>query len=159
MNFLHYSRDKLLAGTEIFGKYIDYCFDLKEKQAPKSKLILNKLWGALCQKKIKKHINDNNHAFVMSDKALLHGIKPFNEFKTIFEVSKTTSQYRSGWARLCPFLLAKGRVKISKLIEPYKEICIRCHTDSMNLIEQPKDIVLGSKLGDLVYEGMFTQTN
>lgn len=154
-NLLHYSRDKLLSGSEIFGSYIGYCFDLKEKKAPKSKSILNVLWGALSQKKIKKHINDNSNPIVISDTDILHGIKPFNDHKTIFEVSKMTSQYKSGWARIAPFLLAKGRVKISSLIEPYQDICIRCHTDSMNLIEQPPDIKLGDKIGDLVYEGKF----
>jgi hypothetical protein len=64
-----------------------------------------------------------------------------------------SSQYRTGWARICPFLLAKGRTTISKLIEPYQDICIRTHTDSMNLITQPDDIVLGSKIGDLCFEG------
>ena len=158
-NFLYYSRDKLLTGSEIFGEYIDYCFDLKEKKAPKSKSILNVLWGALSQKKIKKRINDNNDPIVISDTDILHGIKPFNDHKTIFEVSKMTSQYKSGWARIAPFLLAKGRVKISTLIEPYQEICIRCHTDSMNLMEQPPNIVLGDKIGDLVYEGVFNSNN
>ena len=70
-----------------------------------------------------------------------------------------TSQYKSGWARIAPFLLAKGRSKISSLIEPYQDICIRCHTDSMNLMEQPPNIVLGDKIGDLVYEGVFNSNN
>ena len=156
-NFLYYSRDKLLTGSEIFGEYIDYCFDLKEKKAPKSKSILNVLWGALSQKKIKKRINDNNDPIVISDTDILHGIKPFNDHKTIFEVSKMTSQYKSGWSRICPFLLAKARVKISTLIEPYQDICVRCHTDSMNLMEQPSDIVLSDEIGGLCYEGCFIQ--
>ena len=154
-NFLYYSRDKLLTGSEVFGQYVDYCFELKEKKAPKAKSILNVLWGALSQKKIKKRINDNSNPIVISDTDILHGIKPFNDHKTIFEVSKMTSQYKSGWARIAPFLLAKGRAKISSLIEPYQDICIRCHTDSMNLMIQPSDIKLGDKIGDLVYEGSF----
>jgi hypothetical protein len=154
-NFLYYSRDKLLTGNEIFGSYIDYCFDLKEKKAPRSKSILNVLWGALSQKKIKKHINDNSQPYIISDSDILHGIKPFNDHKTIFEVSKMTSQYKSGWARIAPFILAKGRSKISSLIEPYQDNCIRCHTDSMNLTVYPPDIKLSNELGGLCYEGSF----
>ena len=114
------------------------------------------MWGALCEKRIKKIHNNNNETYIIPDDCILHEIKPLNDNMTTFKVSKMQSQYKSGFARMAPFLLAKGRTKISKIIEPYKNICVRCHTDSMNLIELPTDIKLGDQLGDLVYEGFFT---
>jgi len=70
-------------------------------------------------------------------------------------------QFKLGWARIGPFLLAKGRTKISKLIEPYQDLCIRCHTDSMHLLEQPTDIKTGNNIGDLAFEDFvqFTATD
>ena len=51
------------------------------------------------------------------------------------------------------FLISKGKSIISKIIEPYKEICVRSHTDSMVVTKYPEGIITGNKLGELAYEG------
>ena len=66
--------------------------------------------------------------------------------------------YKYGYARLMPFLIAKGRVKISKIMEPYIETVIRCHTDGILFSEEPKGIVYGNNLGELVNEGFKKHT-
>jgi len=81
-NFLHYSRDKLLTGSEIFGPYIKFCFDLKQRKAPRAKQILNILWGSLCQKWTKKVISANDDMYDIPETTKLHGIKPYNNDKT-----------------------------------------------------------------------------
>jgi hypothetical protein len=151
-NFLHYSRDKLLTGNELFGRFIDCTFDLKQKKLPRAKAIINILWGALCEKLIKKHVLDNNEIYDIPDDNELVSIKPYNNKKIILKISNYDKQYKSGWARIAPFLLSKSRNLISKMIEPYKNICVRCHTDSMLLSEEPKNIKLGDNIGDLVFE-------
>ena len=51
VNFLHYTRDKCLVGTELFSQFIDLLFILKdEKKMKRAKSILNILWGALSEK-------------------------------------------------------------------------------------------------------------
>ena len=66
------------------------------------------------------------------------------------------AQYKSGFARLKPFLIARGRSNISKIMYPYKETVMRCHTDGFICSERPEGIITGMSLGDLVDEGMKT---
>jgi hypothetical protein len=42
---------------------------------------------------------------------------------------------------------------ISKIIEPYKLICVRSHTDSMLLTEEPVGLKTGNNIGEIAYEG------
>ena len=46
---------------------------------------------------------------------------------------------------------------ICGIMEPYKNIVKRCHTDGFILSELPNNIKVGSELGDLVYEGKTTE--
>ena len=58
-NFLYYSRDKCLAGSELFSEFVDLLFIIKESGIKRCKFILNILWGALCEKKkIKIHVKN-----------------------------------------------------------------------------------------------------
>jgi hypothetical protein len=51
--------------------------------------------------------------------------------------------------------MSQGRYLISKIIEPYKNIAIRCHTDGILLSDEPVGIKYGFGIGDLVDEGMY----
>ena len=66
-NFLYYSRDKLLVGTELFGNYVDLLFDLKQKGIDGSKSILNILWGALGECDQVKKILLNTTEYIIPD--------------------------------------------------------------------------------------------
>jgi hypothetical protein len=100
----------------------------------------------------KKHIVNHNDLYDIPDNNELVSIKPYDNKNVIVKISNHDKQYKSGWARIAPFLLSKSRNIISKMIEPYKNICVRCHTDSMLLSKQPKDIKLGNNIGELVFE-------
>jgi hypothetical protein len=50
-------------------------------------------------------------------------------------------------------LISKGRSIISKIIRPYIDIVVRCHTDGFVCNQEPTNIFTGCNLGDLVYEG------
>jgi hypothetical protein len=152
-NFLYYSRDKLLTGTEIFGEYVNLLFPLKQEKVHGSKDILNRLWGTLCQRNMKKQIHDHTSSFEIPDD-VRPIFKPYNDDTTIIKYAKYEKQNIYTWARIKPFLLAKGRSIISKIMEPYKNILIRCHTDGVYFSEEPKDIKYGSQLGELRYEGL-----
>ena len=156
-NFLYYSRDKCLTGHEIFGRFVDKMFDLKQKKIPDAKKILNILWGSLCEKYKKDVVHKIGHSFDIPSDAKVNFIKPsiINDDQILISYSKFNNLYKYGWARIMPFLISKGRKIISEIIKPYENICIRCHTDGVIFKEEPKDIKYGDKLGDLVFEGYF----
>ena len=109
-NFLYYPREKLLAGTELFKNYVDHLFALKQQNIPRSKCILNILWGALSQKAYnKKTINNNDDVYIIPDNCELDAFKPFDDDNTLIEVFNNDHQYKMGFARICPFLISKGR--------------------------------------------------
>ncbi len=151
-NFLYYSRDKCLTGSEIFGEYVKYLFELKEKKIKGAKNILNCLWGSLCERNREKVIHKTGDSFVIPDD-VKPSFRPYNNENTIIEYTKYDKQHLYGWARIKPFILSKGRSVISKLMEPYSNILIRCHTDGVLFSEEPMGIKYGSKIGDLVFEG------
>jgi len=156
-NFLYYSRDKCLTGTELFGNYVDLLFDLKQKKIGHAKEILNVLWGALSQVNLKSiDINANaQHVYKVNDNSYVYKINPsnFDENVTLIKEINNDKQYKTGFARIMPFLISKGRSNISKIMQPYINSVFRCHTDGFMCNEYPTNIQLGDGLGDLVYEG------
>jgi hypothetical protein len=151
-NFLYYSRDKCLTGSEIFSEYVNYLFPLKDQKVNGVKFILNILWGSLCQKDENKYIHKHNDSYDIPDDVKVT-FRPYNDDNTIISTIKYSKYYKYGWARIMPFLIAKGRSVISKIMEPFDDIIIRCHTDGIMFKEEPKGIKYGSDIGDLVDEG------
>ena len=154
-NFLYYSRDKLITGTELFGNYVNQLFDLKQKKLPRAKNILNILWGALSQKSINKHNISNNldRDYIIPDDTELIEIKPYDDNTTHIGITNNDKQFKLGFGRIKPFLISKGRSMISKITEPYVENLVRCHTDGFLLTEKPTDLKIGNNIGELKYEG------
>jgi hypothetical protein len=155
-NFIHYSRDKLMCGSEIFGEFVKTMFDYKQRKLPRSKGILNILWGKLCEKNVKKDIiTATGPEFLVPNDAYIMRIRPsnINEDENIIEYAYNDSVYKLGFARIGPFLISKGKSIISKIMQPYKHICVRSHTDSMVLTQEPEGLTTGNNLGELAYEG------
>ena len=157
-NMLYYSRDKTLSCHEIFNKYVDYLFPLKNshgKEYPIIKQILNILWGALCQtreiREVKKY--DSESVLNIDDDKIISILSPTrDETGVLVYYLENEYIYKSPFARLKPFLLAKGRNIITSIIMPYREDCVRCHTDGF-ILKSKTDIKTGSKIGELKYEG------
>ena len=155
-NFLFYARDKCLAGSELFSEFVDILFKLKESGIKRCKFILNILWGALCEKKKNKlHVKKTDK--LKDHDVEVIGLRPYNDNETIVETVDVLDQYISGFARLKPFLIARGRALIAKIMLPYKNSVMRCHTDGFICSEIPIGIKTGKELGDLVDEGMKTK--
>jgi hypothetical protein len=155
-NFLYYERKNCLTGNEIFGPYINLLFELKQlKLTDRTKSILNILWGALSEKKlIKKVVSDDEYEIPEDDQ--LHSILRLPNGSYFVKHQNTIKQYKSPFARICPFIVSKGRANIAKIMEPYKDTIVKIHTDGGTFTEQPKDIKTGTNLGDLEYRGMWT---
>jgi hypothetical protein len=148
-NFLHYSRDKLLTGKELFGQYINELFELKNKGIKISKKIINILWGKLGQSKIIKYNISNDQEMIYIDDNIKH-IRP-SEKGHIISTTKSNHEFKYTWARMTPFLLSKGREKIAKIIDSIgNENVYRCHTDG--IISKILPTNTGNNLGDLKFE-------
>ena len=156
-NFLYYSRDKCLTGNEIFGPYINLLFELKQLNLTnRTKSILNVLWGALCEKKlVKKDVKINDENYDIPELNKLHSIKRIAKGKYFVTHKDVTKQYKTSFARILPFIVAKGRGNMAKLMEPYKDTIVKIHTDGFMVSEEPKNIKLSNSLGGLVFEGSY----
>ena len=163
-NFLYYSNDKLVQGHNLFGETIDFLFKLKKSGIPGAKQIGNCLWGSLCHAdilpaleyddKIKKPVEVYKTSYVnrIYNK---DGIE--NDDIYIIEILKKGLIYKdSEYARMKPFILAKGRDKITKYFFNDNDIrtnnIIRTHTDSI-FCKEKLNVKTGDGLGMLRYEG------
>jgi hypothetical protein len=154
VNFLHYSRDKLLSGNELFGEYVDLLFNLKQSKVPRAKTYLNNLWGLLSQsQKIKTRVDHEDGGIIkhMDSDGKVTGMKPYDDNETIIQTVNKSHRYIRGFARMKPFILARARALLAKTILPFKDTVYRCMTDSFICSEEP-NVKLGSGLGDLVLE-------
>ena len=151
-NWLHYSRDKCLTGHEIFGKFIDFTFELKEKKLPFGKSIINILWGALSHKITKKHYGvargtivniTENQTIVYMKRDLL------NEDEVMCRYQNNDHIYKNNFARICPFIMAKGRLSMASTFYKYKDQMIKMHTDSF-LTAVPIPVICCDIMGGLV---------
>jgi hypothetical protein len=153
-NFLYYSRDKCITGTELFGEYVNTLYPLKQKGIKGSKQILNVLWGALCEKYYSKNTINNDEVYHIPDD-VRPMFCPFNDSKTLIRKYKYDKPYKYGWARIMPFLIASGRSIISKIMGPYESSVIRCHTDGILFSSEPVGIKFGTNIGELADEGYY----
>ena len=163
-NFLFYSAEKRIGCNEVFGEYVNYMFDLKEKESKlkgerkkevlKAKLILNTLWGALCEID-KSYLVFKNKILNIDDDCDIYSIKPNEKNENHLEIitTKQSKFYKTGFARLSPFLISQGRYHMSKILYPYRETLKQCHTDCGIFSEKPEGIKTGNSIGDLIEEG------
>ena len=82
-------------------------------------------------------------------------LKKFEKRKndTLVYYVKKDKYFETNFARIKPFLLAKGRSKIGNILFEYKNDIIYSHTDSAIFSKKPENIKTGTKIGELRYEG------
>lgn len=153
-NYLYYSRDKCKTGHECFKKFVDLLYPLRQNAivSRRCKDLLTVLWGALTQQNAIKMRIRFDEEFEVREGNEVVSMTTISDEKYEVEMVNKNKRYETNFARIKPFLLAKGRVKIAQHIEPYMDHVYRCHTDSMT-----SDIMLpiktSKKLGDMKYEG------
>jgi len=149
-NAMIYSGNKH-TGKKLFGTTIDALFTVQESglSYPARKVvkqIRNSLWGALCQyKKIIRKENKDGEINIPSDDSIVH----IDEHYAM--TINNQQMFMTNYARIGCFLTAMGRRAINKLVEPYKQYCVRIHTDSMTL-NKNVEVKTSNKLGELKLE-------
>lgn len=154
-NFLYYSRDKVISYEEVFETFVKYLFPFKEAKIDDMfKMILNILWGSLCEKNSLKQYQDNLKPLKIKKNYDAISFCPNNKNENVLQVIcvHITDKYKTGFARIAPFLLSKGRSMLMNLIKDYKQDIVQINTDGCILsvpIEQTT-LKFGSNIGDLV---------
>lgn len=138
-NYLVYSADACMKGSEIFGKFVDLIFPLKYRKIARAKQFLTMLWGVLGQR------SDLGYSILRENSSMLD-INSLN-FKQL-----NGSIYKTNYARTIPFVLAYGRMKITTTMVPFITNIVRIHTDGF-IATIPLQISTGNNIGDLRYEG------
>lgn len=152
-NCLTYTRDKLVCGSEVFGKTIDYLFDLKKKGVGGAKLLINILWGGLCKYRTTEVRATQKHPREIFDIRELEGLKMPTDETYIAKLLPKSAAFECAEARMKPFLLAYGRRKINRRMKPIAKHIVRVHTDGF-IVDSPDVDVgeLGDDIGDLKIE-------
>jgi hypothetical protein len=140
-NFLYYDNTKCIKGDKLFGAFVNYMYDLKQKKVSGSKDVLNSLWGAICQKKLSK-----------TKKEVENPLKIRPTLDGLFSYVEREHPYNP-YARLKRFLLAEGRLIIVKTILKYGQDIVQCHTDGFISKKKLNDITSSTDLGSIKYEG------
>ena len=161
-NALIYSRDCLINSHKVFSQYINILYKLKEvHKCKRAKQILNCLWGLLSSKNhLKLQINPEEQIIISNPNIYLDKPNPFYDNVLIKQYNQT-QLFNYDWARLKPFLIARGRKLISDIIHPYVNDIKYIHTDGFIiskelpqklLADKTDQYVLFGKLGCLKFE-------
>ena len=144
-NAMIYARDKLIQGHYLFGDFVSYLFSLKQsckndEEKDAVKMILNCLWGALVKKNVVS-LNTNGETEIYGNKEI-ESIQSRGDNKYYVKLINRDSYYETEFARIKPFLLAKARGKLSKIMESNINSIVWCHTDGL-IASKKLDIKLG----------------
>lgn len=133
---LYLGAETKVNGNVAFGKYVSELYELKKKYPNESvfKVLLNILWGALCEKNRFKmfasssktiNIEETNTQYFVG----LRGEDPAYPDEYIVSGIHEDCHYDTPFARLAPFLLSRTRCLLSRVIEPNIDNIVRVHTD------------------------------
>jgi len=144
--------------NKIFGKYVNYLYPIRHKH-PDIKTILNALWGALCAKR-----GGDYTPYIMTYDELATFDKEYDIITPLddnFErcevkVKTDIKFYKTGFARMKPFLFGFGRVNMVKTFAKvgYDNV-LWSHTDCIisSIPLTNKHITQSFQIGKWKYEG------
>jgi hypothetical protein len=140
----------------VFKKYVEMMYAIKDTGNKIAKSLLNVLWGKLCQTKLKRIIIDTDECQLKPGQKIIDSIID-NDGRLVLKVSETEKKtFATDFGRLKVFLTAHGRVKMLKNLQKHgRENIVYVHTDSYISkceLKVPKKI----KMGSLVLEGKYT---
>lgn len=149
-------------GSQMFGAYTKYLYEMKKNKVSGSKLLLNCIWGKLIQKNKISFIHDieKDGEWIQYKNTQVLDYTPLNKEFTKVRITKVDykTPFETNFSRIGPFLMASVRVKMAKTIQPYIDHVKYSHTDSM-VTDIKLDIKTGPEMGDLEYEGYCENAN
>ena len=135
INFYDYS-NSLIRSDLVFKEFVDYVFKLKEEGYKNAKNILNCLWGYLCEtEKTLTYAGLKERVDIETGNVLnMLPCDNDDDFHRV-ESSKTHKmvEFKTKFARLKPFLLAKGRMRLGDIAVNNLDNIVYMHTDCIVL--------------------------
>jgi hypothetical protein len=142
-NYLNYS-GCVIKSIDLFSSYIDLFYRMKQLKLTGSKLMLNLLWGLLCE-------TNDKHTFTEEEAPANLKITKIKQIKDTCYVSGFIDDkyYKTNYARLKPFLISKGRSNMYNFAKDHEDNISQIITDSLTLnVELPKHMT-GDQIGQL----------
>lgn len=157
INCLSYEKSRIIEGEHFFKPFIHYWYEMKKKNVPFSKLILNSLWGVLSQKDKMKYPVKRDESFYAPDGYTLTKMTQQAKHDFSYEFKNQLSPFKYSYARLKPFLLSKSKSHILTSSINYhinNETILFSHTDSL-ITNKPLNFKLSDEMGKwkLEHEG------
>jgi len=148
-----YNKKTCIRADQYFGDYVKYWYDTKLAGFKEIKYIaLSPLWGKLMERNYTNkytktgviELNDNEEVEYIRP-CVVDGVE--GEKILIKNVDRL---YKSNYARVGAFLTSYARLKLVRMIKPYKDSIVRIHTDSITINEDIdfKDLKFSDKIGD-----------
>ena len=157
-NFLYYSKECNVIASHLFRPFTTQLYTLKTKKIMYAKRILNILWGALAQRKIKKNIVEPKTEFILEFDDDITSIKNCRTGNIKIESVSANDSFMTNFARFAPFITSRGKQLITDIIAIDKNNIVHCVTDG--IISKTKlELVTGNIIGDLKYEGYCPNIN
>jgi hypothetical protein len=132
-NFYYYSKEKLVKGEMLFKPFVDYLYDLKEKEYRGAKKILNTLWGALCAKnKYSRIVKDADEEFNIPDNGkIISVVMDGHKAIKVSYLSDVNKLFKRPEARFGCFLTSYGRLMLARQLVSHVDKIVRIHTDGI----------------------------
>lgn len=145
--------DKFMNASKMFCPTINNLFNLKTQGFKVIKKYINPLWGKLCQNNVMTITLSPDNSEVNYDKWIVKEIKPINDLKCTVNLISREKPYETNYARIKPFIIAKSRYMLSKVIEQNEQSILWAHTDGV-ILDKPisKETKLGDNLGELQFK-------
>jgi len=154
-NRIFYDGDMCVTGKRIFGDYINKINELVKSGCTGSKLLLNTLWGGLCQRNIYEQ-RAYKCDILDDDKRIVNYKADQNDGSVVFEIAQENLQFKTPFARLGVFLTSYARLIIMRTLKNVSNSVVLINTDGFILNENiPLDIKISPEMGDykIVAEG------
>jgi len=96
---LRYYRQDYKLGSEIFKSTVDYLFKLKQKKHEMAKLILNSLWGSLCQSnKITVSCRKGHEDLIIEENRVIHSMILDEDGYGTVDLIPENKRFETKWA-------------------------------------------------------------
>lgn len=152
INAILYPVEYRIKSHMVFGKYYENLMDLypdiKKKSRPRFKILLNSLWGALCQKNVKNKLIRDGEATEPIDLENYDIVNTteVDDNLTKYKLHSKNKPYVHNYARLGPFIQAHARACMFHQLHKYEKHIKRIHTDGF-VADKELDLTISEEMG------------